>query len=128
MNRDEILALSDIKTEDVPVPEWNTTLKVRSLTGAERDEFEQSRLKWKGNKVERNLANTRAKLVALSVVNEDGTRMFKDDDTSTLGRKNAAALDRLFDVAQRLSGFTKADIEELTKNSDADQKDTSTSN
>ena len=36
-----------------------------------------------------------------------------------LGAKSAAPLDRCFEVAQRLSGISEADVEELTKNSEA---------
>jgi hypothetical protein len=34
-----------------------------------------------------------------------------------LGKKSAAALNRVFEVAQRLSGITDDDVEELAKNS-----------
>lgn len=50
-----------------------------------------------------NLANIQARLVAKSVVDEDGRLIFKDSDVYKLGLKNAAPLDRVFVVARRLS-------------------------
>ena len=35
----EILAADDLPTEDVEVSEWNGTVRVRALTGAERDKL-----------------------------------------------------------------------------------------
>ena len=48
-------------------------------------------------------------------------------DISVLGQKSAAALQRVFNVAQRLSGFSDEDLEELAKNSSDAQSDGSTS-
>lgn len=127
MTRDEILALSDIKTEPVHIPEWQTTLTVRSLTGTERDLWEASNLRRKGDKYEGHFANLRARLVVLCVVNADGSRMFKDEDVNQIGQKNAAALDRIFEVARRLSGLKPEDVESLAKNSEPGQNGTSTS-
>jgi hypothetical protein len=42
--------------------------------------------------------------------------MFSDQDVTKLGKKSARALDRVFDVSQRLSGITKEDVEDLAKN------------
>ena len=40
LNKAEILAKDDLKTEDVFVPEWDAWVKVRSLNASERDHFE----------------------------------------------------------------------------------------
>lgn len=116
LNRDEILGINDLPTEDVFVPEWNTWVRVRGLTGAERDQFEQSIVEARGKDTRVNLRNIRAKLVALCVVDEEGKRLFKDEDAELLGRKSAVALNRIFEVAQRLSGLRPEDVEELAGN------------
>jgi hypothetical protein len=38
-------------------------------------------------------------------------------DINTLGQKSAAALDRVYEVAARLSKISKEDVDELAKNS-----------
>ena len=126
LTRDAILQAQDLPTEQVSVPEWGGEVLVRGLTGADRDDFEQSIAEQKGKNVKMNLRNVRAKLVALTVVDEDGNRLFSDKDAEVLGRKSAVALNRVFEVAQKLSGLTPEDVEELTKNSESDQSEDST--
>lgn len=120
LSRDQIFDADDLTTQDVPVPEWGGEVRIKMLTGAERDRFEQSTVDMRGNKPTQNLANLRARLVALCVVDEHGARMFSKDDVGRLGSKSAAALDRVFDAASKLNGMSEADIEELTEGFDND--------
>ncbi len=117
LSRDAILAVNDVLYEDVDVPEWGGKVRVKSLTGKERDALESSMIVGKGKNANVNLNNLRAKLVARSVVDEDGKQVFSDEDLAALGAKSAAALTRVYEVAQRLSGITEEDVDELTKNS-----------
>ncbi len=123
LTRDAILQADDLVSEVVEVKEWGGSVKVRTLTGAERDAFEQSIVKQRGKDTQMNLRNIRAKLVALTVVDEEGKRLFADSDVGQLGKKSAAALDKIFEVAQRLNGLRQEDVEELSKNSESDQSD-----
>lgn len=120
LTRDQILAADDLPRELVEVPEWGGAVLVRTLTGAERDQFEAQVVEMRGRKIKSlNMANLRARLVSLCVVDEKGERLFTDADVKALGGKSAAALQRVFDVASRLSGLGEEDIEELEKNLDA---------
>lgn len=127
LTRDAILQAQDLPKELVKVPEWNGEVYVRALTGVERDAFEQSIVEQKGKSTKMNLRNLRAKLVALTAVDEKGDRIFSDRDAELLGQKSAAALNRVFEVAQRLSGLSQEDVEELTKNSEDGQSEDSIS-
>lgn len=115
LSKDAILGADDLITEDCEVPEWGGTVRVRMMTGAERDAFEESLSRTKGKSVRANLANLRARLVARTVVGEDGKRLFTDAEAGVLGQKSAAALDRVFDAARKLNGMTEKDVEELTE-------------
>jgi len=121
LTRDLILQANDLPTEEVEVKPWGGAVQVRALTGAERDAFEQSIVEQKGKSTKMNLTNLRARLVALTVVDEEGKRVFSDADARLLGEKSAIALNTVFEVAQRLSGLTPDDVEELTKNSETTQ-------
>lgn len=121
LTADEILSARDLPTEDVAVPEWGGVVCVRTLTGAERDAFESSMVQQAGKSTKVNTQNLRAKLVALCAVNESGQRVFTDAQVVELGRKSSIALNRVFAVAQRLSGLSDADVEELGKASETDQ-------
>lgn len=114
LTRDQILGVPDIMREDVDVPEWGGTVCVKGLSGTERDAFEASMV---GRNGAMKLDNIRAKLVSLAVVDPDtGESLFSVGDVAILGGKSAAALNRVFGVAQRLAGLTESDIEELEKN------------
>jgi len=126
LSRDAILAADDREYEVVPCPEWGGEVRLRSLTGAERDAYEQSLVQTRGKSREMNLRNARAKLVALCAVDESGKRLFTDADVNALGKKNAKPLDRLFDAARRLSGLSGDDVDRLTEDFDDAQSDAST--
>ncbi len=115
LGRDEILRADDLVVEEVEVPEWGGSVRVRALTGAERDRYEASiagdRSKGKGLRLE----NARARMVALCVVDAAGKTIFEPGDVPLLGRKSAAALDRVFDAALRLAGMRDEDVEELVE-------------
>jgi len=125
LTRDQILQANDIQTEEVSVPEWGGTVLVRALDGEERDALEASMIQGKGKNAQVNLKNLRAKLVARSIVDENGKRLFEDSDIPALAKKSAAALNRVYEVAQRLSGITPEDVDELTKNSEPAQSEDS---
>ena len=127
LDRAAILAVPDIATEDVDVPEWGGVVRVRGLTASQRDAFEAASLQGKGKNTSVNLHNLRARLVALCIVDEDGNQLFAERDVHVLGQKSAAAIDRIYDTATRLSGIGENDVEELTKNSESDQSGDSTS-
>jgi hypothetical protein len=123
LTREQILKTKDRTHKDVKCPEWGGTVRVQSLTGSERDAFEESILGQRNKDGTREVVamNLRAKLVALSVVDKDGNQLFSKDDVLALGEKNAKPLDRLFSEAQKLSGITKDDVEEMVKNSGTGQ-------
>jgi hypothetical protein len=127
LSKAAILGASDLPTQDVHVPEWGGDVRVRGLTGTERDAFEATIAQRKGKDVKMNLQNVRARLVSLSTVDENGERLFSDADVVALGGKSAAALERVFTVAMRLSGLTPDDVKDLTENLDSGQSDDSTS-
>jgi hypothetical protein len=123
LTRDAILAASDQVIEAVDVPEWGGVIHVRSLTGAQRDQFEATIVERNGKDLRTNVRNLRARLVVLAACDEHGMPIFKPDDAGALGAKSAAALDRLFSVAQRLSGLRDNDVQELASNFDATHGD-----
>jgi len=125
LSKSAILNAQDIVFEDVPVPEWGGVVRVKALTAAEKDAFETSliSLRQVGNQMQQktNLVNVRAKLAAKSIVDEEGARIFDDSEVMDLGRKSAAALDRVVDVAKKLSRVSEADLKELTEGLKNDQ-------
>src|SRR4051794_20112140 len=117
LTKDQILSASDLPTEPVQVPEWGGCVYLRTMSGTERDSFEQGIVDARKSGTE--LVNIRARLAVKTVCDQSGTRLFTDDDADALGKKSGKALDRIFEVAQRLNGIGEKDVEELEGNSGA---------
>ena len=100
LSKDAILAADDLPRETVNVPEWGGEVLVRTMSGTDRYAFEASLLEKDGR-----MENVRARLVALTLCDSQGDRLFDDSEIAALGRKSARALDRVFSVAQRLNGI-----------------------
>jgi hypothetical protein len=117
LSREQILAVDDLKREVVKVPEWNTEVIVGTMSGTDRDAFETAIFETKGDNTKQNFKNLRAKLLVKTIVDEKGERIFTDADIEALGKKSAKALNRIFQVAQKLNGIGQEAVDEMTKNS-----------
>lgn len=128
LSREDILAAKDLKYMDLDVPEWGGEVRIKMLTGAERDEFESSTVKMgKNGKPEQNLANLRARLVSLCLVDDENRPLFSKQDIGHLGMKSAAALERVFKACQEHNAMSEADIEELAEGFGDGRSESSTS-
>jgi len=122
LSADEILSMDDIPTEEVAVPEWQgRKVLVCGLTAASKNAYEASLVEIKGQSRKMRLENATAKLLVRTLVNRQRQPIFTEAQIERLGTKSASALERLSKVAQRLSGMTQAEVEEIVKNSDAAQ-------
>ena len=131
LSRDEILNAQDETIEEVYVAPWDGYVYVKSLSGRERDKFEKDIVDWKGkgrNTKAEMKDNIRARLVALTVVDPETKKpVFSTKDVEALGNKSAAALDTIYDAAQRLSKLSDEDVDELAENFTNEEADTSSS-
>jgi hypothetical protein len=127
LNRDQILKADDLPSEEVEVPEWSGTVRVRGLSGKGRDEYWASMTVQRGKTQTLDVANATAKLVARCVVGEDGEPLFTQNDVHALGERSGAALNRVFEVASRLSGISDDDMDEAGKASESTPNGGSTS-
>jgi hypothetical protein len=117
LTKEQILEQSGLPEEDVSVPEWGGVVRVRGLSGDELDEYQASNITRANGKAQPLIRGMRARLVVRCVVDERGQRLFTEKDVGELGRISGAALDRVFNAAQRLSALN--DSEELVKNSES---------
>ncbi|MCI4045136.1 hypothetical protein [Streptomyces sp. TRM75563] len=128
LSKDQITAVDDRQWEDVDVPEWGGTVRVLGMSGTERNAYQSSLvvLGPNGSVQRMNMADQLAKLCARSMVGEDFERLFTDKEVAALGKKNGAVLERVGQVAQRLSGLRKEDVEAKAGNSEAPPSGAST--
>ena len=118
LSRDAILSAQDLKTEDVAVPEWGGSVRVRTMTGTERDAFLAELKRDEAGKVVASDYGTR--LIAFAAVGDDGARLFADADVAALGAKSGVALQRAFTAADRLNSTSEAAVQGAEKNSPPD--------
>jgi hypothetical protein len=121
LSRDAILAASDIQTKEVDVPEWGGSVFIKGMTGAERDNFEAANQDGSGGQ---KLTNLRARFLVRCIVNENGTKIFSDQDAAALGKKSSAAINRLWEAASELNGTGAEEQEAMEGNSETPETDT----
>lgn len=117
LGKAQILAADDIDYEDVSVPKWGGEVRVRGLSGIERDKYEKSLIRTnKSGQQEPNIDFATARLVAWCSVDENNSRLFHgEDEVKELAAKSASCLQRVFEVACKLSGLTPDDVEEMVE-------------
>lgn len=113
LKREEILAKVDLKKETVTVAEWGGSVFVSEMSGTQRDAWEQS---IRQKDASGNIASPRAKLVVFTVVDENGDRIFTEEDVPSIGKLAARSLEKVCTVAMRLNGLGAGDVEEAKKN------------
>lgn len=114
LTKAQILGVQDLTHRDVEVPEWGGAVRVRTMTGEERDAYEMA--VYNGERA--NVANLRARLLVLTLVDEQGQRLFADEaDVEALGKKSVRAMQRVFVAARELNAIDQETLKELAKNS-----------
>jgi hypothetical protein len=114
LSKTAILAAKDVRLSDaIPVPEWKGDVFVKTLSGLERDAFEESY-------AEQKMKSFRVRFLVLTLCDDSGERLFSDDDTDALGKKSSVVINRLFEKAWAHNAFTQEAVEGLGKDSPSD--------
>jgi len=108
---------TELRRVCVQVPEMGGRVWLQELSSSQRDDYEAHMLgqpepldlhaimtkpltpieKWK---------DARARLLSMSIIDEEGNRLFSKTDIEALGSKSGKALQRLFNEACTLSGLS----------------------
>jgi len=108
LDKNKILAVNDTKPVKVSVPEWGGHVYLRVMRGDERMVFE-------------SLVNTddmsfiREKLLCTCICDEEGGRIFADDDFKLLAAKSSRVINRLFEQAMAVNGIGEDSVEQEKK-------------
>jgi len=121
LNKNSILAAEDAKLEKVHVPEWKGDVYLRVISGTDRDHFEDSY-------ADQKMRAFRIRFLLLTLCDEAGERLFKDDEGDLLGKKSSVVINRLFEEAWKLNAFTQEAVDDLGEDSAAAPSGGSTSN
>jgi len=110
LDRTAILAVEDLPRLAVEVPEWGGRVYVRMMSAGERDA-------WESSIVASPDKDVRARLAVAVLCDENGEALFSAADIPAVSKKSGRALDRVFAAATKHNKMSRADIDELKKNS-----------
>lgn len=113
---ERILGAQDLRRETVAVPEWGESLIVSEIGAIERVRW--ARELDKDDSEDKTLSMV--KLLAMCLIDDDGSRLFTEEQVEALANKSEAALKRLLPVCLKVNGISGADVdavEDAEKNS-----------
>lgn len=124
LTKDQILAANDRKFRDEAVPEWPDQngepgmVRVAGLSAKAAAAFSSKLVSvdGKGQVKELKMDNFLAELLSQTLVDEQFELLFSEADIDELGKKSAAVMKRLGDIAMELSGINDAALKEAAKN------------
>lgn len=136
LTREALLAATGCPEEAVYVTGLKDWLVVKGLTGEALDNYHQAITVGKGKNRDVNIRNLRTKLLVLSLHKAvpvpgepgkftSGERLLRDGDEGALSAIRGDVIGQLFPIAQRLSGMSEEEVEELGKPSEKTNSATS---
>ena len=125
LRKEDIVGPSRLKVQELDVPELGGTVRIREMNGLERDELEAYFATVGDTK---SFRRYRALVVTLSLVDDEGERIFGDDDVDIVNTQIPwRALDRIKNAVVELNKMSSKAVEETEKNSSPGPSDSSTS-
>lgn len=113
--REKILNSNDIRKEIITIEEWDVQVEIRSLTAKKRSQLINAAMTDKGRI---DFEKIYPELVIASTYDPiTSDFVFEPTDRDMLNEKNGGALEKIAQVAMRLSGLTSKAEEEAKKNS-----------
>lgn len=127
--RAAVFEAEDLGGELVPVPDWGPGVEfwVRGLTAAERNSvISHAREQHEDGSYGVNMDAYYALIVTFAVHHpvEHDVRVFTEADAPLLLQKSSKAVDKVANVAMRLSGMTKDDLQQAVEAAGKDSSST----
>lgn len=124
LTREAFLSLDTRPKARVPLPEHNTEIYVRTLTAAQREEWEDYS---SGAGTAKPKCLIRASLVAMAACDKQGRPLFTLADIPAISEMGSPFITRIFEAALGLNRVAKEDVDALEGNSEASPSDSSVS-
>lgn len=110
LGKDQLLQKGRPSVREVKIPEIDETVFIRTMTGSQRDTFET---KFTGKTP---AGNVRGVVCAWVLSDEDGNRLFTDEDAEAVGDLDVRVLTRVFDAAIEQSALSSDELEAIAGN------------
>jgi hypothetical protein len=105
------------RSEAVEVPEWGMTVTIRELTARDADGYHASLVRINPNGTHNfDMSNHRSELLVRCLRDDSGARIFADGDAKKLGDQPSTLIDRLYGIAQKVTGIDNTDSVKQAKN------------
>lgn len=113
--REKILNAKDIKEEKVLVPEWEAEILIKGLTGAARSKILADCIDQRTGAMD--IEKFYPELIIATAFDPDtGEKVFEPADRDTINTKNGGVLEKVAQVAAKLSGLDQNAIGDALKN------------
>jgi hypothetical protein len=116
VTREQFLSPKPPRYMDTTLPVSGLTVRIRSLTELERTQFENSRFGRDGKLIPGRIEDSKARLICLCLVDDDGKQLLKAGDEQAVLSLDSADTGALYDACWEHVGF------EVKRNPDADAK------
>lgn len=110
---DQIMDLDDLQRETLYVPQWDLDVIVQEMDALTYQDYEPA--------AGSGEVGIRIRLVAASVVDENGHKIFTIEDVEKLAKKSWNAIQAISDVALKLAKGTPAERQKMLENFQAAQ-------
>lgn len=119
LSKNQIVAANDRPHEDVEVPEWGGNVRLRVLSGSQREAIECKLHQCRSDNTATAVAAWRGLknfTLSCAMVDEAGSQLFSEREVAVFGDKNGSVIERLYEFVLRQNAFTKAEADELRGN------------
>ena len=108
---DAILQAEDFVFDEVDCPEWGGTVRIRSLSGAQRVTLKKA--------VDAGRDDIDETLCVMAIVDQDGNRILHQQQIAELGKKNTSVITRIAMKVLEISGMRDREkaVKDAEKNS-----------
>ena len=109
---DAILQAEDFAFDEVDCPEWGGTVRIRSLSGAQRVQLKKA--------IDAGRDDIDETLCVMAIVDQDGNRILHREQIAELSKKNTAVITRIAMKVIEISGMSDREkaVQAAEKNSD----------
>ena len=112
--KDKILQASDIKSETMVIDEWDATIEVRSMNGAQRARLMRDAYDPDSKEINWDYASL---ILAGAYDPKKGKLIFGEKDSSALNEKHGGVLEKIAMRVLELSGLSDDSLVKAEKNS-----------
>jgi len=118
LTKEDVASVSDIKVEEIDVPEWGGVVRMKEMNGIGRDAFEKEVTARTDKDSSMDITGLRPLLLSLVLCDSQGVLLYEGaEGVEILNGKSAKVVGRLFEKAQTMNNIGETALEQAEKNS-----------